>query len=394
MYIFSNFFFVVTGILVATLSQVRVQAQEPTNIHFEEILTLGDDERAPLKYQFAGPGAIDTDDAGNIYIAGTNNTIRVFTAQGVYKATMGGRGRGPDEFLDITAFAVIGEGAVAINDSRLLRITLFYHFGDSSVTHALPKSWNSRIGNRRVQKNIVPLDDQTYAISSKVRDVYFDRPASELDNRVVHVINYDFSTFKRSYFDVYEYLFDPQKKLERKLATDWDYRLAKLEDKKVAITHEVFDGNVYIIDLSSTDGSIKKVPGSFTGKERYLELDTNKKYRKNKYYRVTRSGGVLGKFRFQKKLMSDALLSNEKWLLNFVSVNEGNKGQYYIEFYTLEGEYKGHTQIDDDFVIQEGMRTRFFPKHLDDDNNLYYVDYSSGIPVVKVAKIILDNGLN
>ncbi|MDR9418629.1 6-bladed beta-propeller [Gracilimonas sp.] len=326
-------------------------------------------------------------------MAGTNNTIRVFTAEGEYKTTMGGRGRGPGEFLKITTFAVIGEGAVVINDSRLLRITLFYHFGDSTVTHAPPKSWNSSIGNKRIQENIVPINDQTYAITSKVRDVYFDRPASELDNRVVHVINDKFSAFKRSYFDVYEYLFDPQKKLERKLATDWDYRLAKLDGNRVALTHKIFDGNVYMIDLSSADGSIKKVPGNFTGKERYLELDPNKKYRENEYYGVIRSGGVLGKFRYQKKLTSDILLSNNEWLLNFVSVNEGNKGQYYIEFYTLEGEYKGYTQIDDDFVTQEGMRTRFYPKHLDNDNKLYYVDYSSGIPLVKVTKIVLGDTL-
>ncbi|MDR9418628.1 hypothetical protein [Gracilimonas sp.] len=50
MYIFDKTFIAITGMLLVTVLQVTVKAQEITNIHFEEVLVLGDDERAPLEY--------------------------------------------------------------------------------------------------------------------------------------------------------------------------------------------------------------------------------------------------------------------------------------------------------------------------------------------------------
>lgn len=86
------------------------------------------------------------------------------------------------------------------------------------------------------------------------------------------------------------------------------------------------------------------------------------------------------------------MLANDKWGLHFIETTDGEGSDqrlYSLEFLDKEGSYLGYTSIDDDFTTHQ-KTTSFFPKHLDDQNQLYYVDYSSGVPVIRITKIIME----
>ncbi|MDZ7773024.1 MAG: hypothetical protein U5K31_09860 [Balneolaceae bacterium] len=93
---------------------------------------------------------------------------------------------------------------------------------------------------------------------------------------------------------------------------------------------------------------------------------------------------------FQKKLESRALLTNDKWGLNFVQTANGGTSSSYMEFIDQGGNYLGYIPINDDFTTIMDLKQKFYPKHLDDLDQLYYVDYSSGVPVIRVTKIVME----
>lgn len=360
------------------------------DVHFETELILGDDNEAPLEYQFASPSFIRTDSQNRIYVADSRNTIRVFSPEGEHIKTIGRRGRGPGEFQDISAMAINEDDEVIVSDARLFRITYFYDLGDSLevFTH---DDWSTRVGRRVVQDNIVPLGSDLYAITAKEVNAEYGGPIDETDNRVVHIMSMDFSIFHESFFDVYQEMFNPENPLERKFGRNWDYKLARLPNNKLALSHEMFNGLIYVIDYSSSEDTFEVLEGSFSNNPMYeiLSGSSSRPYI-NKIYRLTSSSSGLGRFVYQKKMISLGLFSNEEWILNFIGINKKDEGTHFLEVFSTDGEYKGFVKIDNEFTIQDGMRVRFYPMHFDDNNLLYYVDYSTGNPTIKVTKVTIE----
>lgn len=372
-------------VLIALIGfcSIYVQAQE-LNVRFEEKLVIGEDDDAALEYLFSGPTFIDTDSQNRIYIA-EQSDVRVFSEDGEYLTTIGSQGRGPGEFLDISALAIGVNDELIIYDNRNFRITFFYNLGDSLETIS-PQGWEKMDGRRTVQNNIIPISDNQFAITAKEIDPFDERPLDEMDNRIVHLVSKDFTTYNRSYIDIFEHLFDPDASLERHAADFPRYLLAHIPGNKLAVTNEMFNGNIYMVDYTQEMPEVQELEGNFVGYEMYEELEGSSRSYINKRYGI--SGGSGGTY--QKKLGSLGLFANSTGIMNFVYTIEGKKGEYFIEFFTSEGDYKGYANIDNDFTIQDGMRLRFYPKHLDNKNWLYYADYSDGNVVVRVTEIILE----
>lgn len=371
-------------------------AQE-LSVDFKEQLVIGGQEDAPKEYLFGGPEFIETDSEYRIYVATSNNTIRVFSPEGKHLKTLGGRGRGPGEFLYLSAMAIGADDELIVYDSRSRRLTTFYNLGDSVTT-------NSFNNPHWLENNIVPLNDGTYAATSSLVSPSARRILSEhvpgyepihSGNNILYILNQDFSERTHSFFDPYRYMFDREHPLEIKFARSPDFILASLNDSTLALTHNISNGNIYLINRNN--GDIREIEGRFTDRESYEQLSyENRRDYIETHFGLVTGGGVA----YQKKLESRALLSNDKWVLNFVKTAEKNDYTYGIEFLDKKGNYLGYTSIVDDFtIVQEGysdfigaelMQFKFYPKHLDNRDQLYYVDHSSGVPVIRVTKIILE----
>lgn len=362
---------------------IHIQAQE-LDVRLEEKLVIGEDDDAALEYLFSGPSFIDTDSQNRIYIA-EQSDVRVFSEDGEYLTTIGSQGRGPGEFLDISALAIGVNDELIIYDNRNFRITFFYNLGDS-LESISPQGWEKMDGRRTVQNNIIPISNDQFAITAMEIDPLDQRPLDEMDNRIVHLVSKDFTTYNQSYIDVFEYLLDPDVRLQRRASRFSNYLLAQVPNNKLAVAHEMFNGNIYMVDYTEEMPEVQELEGNFVGYEMYEELDgSSRSYINKRYGIVGGSGGT-----YQKKLGSLGLFANSNGIINFVYTIEGKTGEYFIEFFTPEGDYKGYTNIDNDFAIQDGMRLRFYPKHLDKNNRLYHADYSDGNVVIRVTEIIVE----
>ncbi|MDZ7773020.1 MAG: 6-bladed beta-propeller [Balneolaceae bacterium] len=365
-------------------------AQE-LSVSFEEQLVIGNQEDAPKEYLFGGPRYIRTDSENRIYVATMNNSIRVFGPEGKYLKNIGRRGRGPGEFIGITAMAIGNNDELIVYDGRLRRLTKFFNFGDSLKSQTLQHpTWTA--------SNLVPLPNEQFA-SVSISAPWIYEYADDLDpvdyqDKPVHLIDgYSWERI-RSFFNVYDNMqFDKEKPVEARFAMWGDYNLAKLNDSILAITHEITDGSIYLVNINS--GEVREVQGHFTGRDSYEMLDWQyrRSYRENRVNLVTASATPnTSQIVYQIRLRSTALLANDKWVLHFVQTAEGSQGEknaYTIELLDKEGKYLGYTSIEDDFTPRLET-TIFFPKHLDDQNRLYYTDYSSGVPVIRVTKIIMN----
>lgn len=360
---------------------------------FEEQLAIGGEENAPKEYLFGGPEFIETDSKNRIYIATVNNTIRIFSPEGKYLKTIGGRGRGPGEFLSITTMTMGFNDEIFVYDIRLRRLTTFYNVGDSVTTESFTNPY-------WVGHTFVPLDDGTFAITTpplppSANEFMSDyEPISE-GNNVIYLLNRDLSERTRSFFDPYKYMFDKNIPIENKFATESDYRLARLNDSTLAITHVISDGKIYLVNRNR--GDIREIEGRFSNQESYEQLP----YENRHDYITTHFGLVTGGgFAYQRKLESLAFLTNDKWLLNFVMTTEKNEYTIGIEFLDKKGNYLGYTSIEDDFTIVQNqysdflggdiMKIQFYPLHLDDRNRLHYMDMSSEVPVIRITKITMN----
>ncbi|NGP89934.1 hypothetical protein [Fodinibius halophilus] len=73
------------------------------------------------------------------------NTINRFDKQGSLLQTLGGTGRGPAEFTNITDAAINSNGKVAVADLNNARFTILNIFGDSLDIESLDPGWHTRL---------------------------------------------------------------------------------------------------------------------------------------------------------------------------------------------------------------------------------------------------------
>ena len=128
------------GLFALIVTPESVVAAQPQELSFtlHEQLVIGDDGEAPSEYLFAYPHIVRTDSKGNIYVKdGRRADIRVFDAHGQYLATIGKRGKGPGEMLEIFGMHVDGEDRLIIADRLSRRFTIFADLGKSITTKAI-----------------------------------------------------------------------------------------------------------------------------------------------------------------------------------------------------------------------------------------------------------------
>lgn len=107
----------------------QVDVEPSDQFELTEVLSIGDDEDAPLEYLFSSPQRVRTDADGRIYVAELRtDSVRVFGPNGDYLGALGRSGEGPGEFQDLRTIALDAEDRLVTYDRMLGRFTRFPSF--------------------------------------------------------------------------------------------------------------------------------------------------------------------------------------------------------------------------------------------------------------------------
>ncbi|NNM04196.1 MAG: 6-bladed beta-propeller [Gemmatimonadetes bacterium] len=122
---------------------LTISADEPK--HFAQLDSVptislgGPDASGPQ--QFFRVQGVYLDEAGRLWVAdGQSGELRIFQPDGTHWKTIGGRGEGPGEFLQIRLLGATAGDSVLCGDSGADRITVYDPEGDFVRTDRLPSS--------------------------------------------------------------------------------------------------------------------------------------------------------------------------------------------------------------------------------------------------------------
>ena len=118
------FLFLITfSSCVEKKSSDSVYDSEVKQLSVEVLLGIGSENQGD-EYQLGKPIGVRTDEYNNIYIADRASlSIKVYNENGEFIKTIGRRGRGPGEFLDINSFEINPDGNFFILDRGTLSYT-------------------------------------------------------------------------------------------------------------------------------------------------------------------------------------------------------------------------------------------------------------------------------
>jgi hypothetical protein len=102
----------------------------PFQSSISEIFIIGNDINSEDYNIFRSPQEIHVDSQNNFYVRDENSAeIKVFNPQGKYLRTIGGKGKGPGEFLDISCITINNEDELIVFDRELWRLTGYKTYG-------------------------------------------------------------------------------------------------------------------------------------------------------------------------------------------------------------------------------------------------------------------------
>lgn len=129
------------------------------SVNLTEELVIGDDENASSEYLFFSPTQICIDSKNKIYVAGYNRgEIRVFNQQGKYIKSIGKRGKGPGEILEVLSMTIDKNDNLIVVDRSNDRFTVFTDFGSNFKVYPMT------IDHVIDAFSIAPLSSEEYLI--------------------------------------------------------------------------------------------------------------------------------------------------------------------------------------------------------------------------------------
>lgn len=157
----------------------------------------------------------------------------------------------------------------------------------------------------------------------------------------------------------------------------------------MAISHENFSGKLIVANPTNTTASIYSIGEWNRENFDILDWDKREQYR-NSNMRGLETTSAGGGFAFQTT-SSVGLIGNKNYLAHFYASLENNQRISKVTIYDKNGtEIVTHELNDTDLnLYKENGRIGLIPKHMDEQNQIYFADYTRGMgfPVVRVVKM-------
>ncbi len=362
---------------------LNLKAQS-VSLKLDQILVLGEGNSNRSELMFSGIRLIKSTKIGSrIFVADmSDNSIRVFNSESKFLSKIGGRGRGPGEFLQVTSFEILDDQSIVVLDRFLNRVTYFDSVGTVTNTISLGQS----IPVNSAMSLYTNTDDNTHYI------LYRDYQSKENSHLI---LNFDtnFESTLNSYVDVFKYFYDSSNPLEFNISQRPAYLSTTFGTNKVAIFSDTFTGTFAIFDKHTKREALIGNPI-----QDHIKLyDWNKK---NSYSERGETGYASlstqqGKYFFKLKGSNFGLVGNSNLLLQFFGKYVGKKIEPYLNIFNNEGKFITTIPLQNHPVDFISDRNTFsiIPHFLDENYNLYVsdYDYKGKYPAVRVFKTNLKN---
>lgn len=374
-----------TLILCSALILVKtglLQAQD-ISYTYNEILRIGNAEAFDENYSFTAPHHISVGPKGRLYIADRRmNEVRIYDADGTFVNKIGQRGRGPGEFIEVSAMYLDpSRNHLIVVDRMNLRVTRFDSNGNYLETHMLPEGpvispWMGRAdeqGNHYLLYRIPVMPNQP-------------RPA---DDHLVHVYGPSFesvrgSTVEASLFGNLEnYLIDSI------IGSPNTGLFEFISQERLIAAPYIYEGEIFLFEKMEKEWiKTGMLQGRQPEYETFHEIDAN---HSPDYAR--QMGTPRGVFAYLINSATVGLqLLNENILAHYTHFQDENyeNGEVGVSLFNIHtGDYLGYTKIKELSIdhlepIASGWNIQIKTY---EDNKIYFVDNRYNDPHVVVAEV-------
>lgn len=360
---------------------------EPTGtLSMETNLMIGQIEQ-PFENQFGRPIAVRTDEENNIYVADRANlTIKVFDEDGNYLRSLGGRGRGPGEFLEMELVEWTPEGNLVIMDRGILQYTVISPEGE--FVEAYPYNMSEQFYPTAIDYT----DDGMLAL------FFDDSPWSEIEreNRdLFHVYSDDFQELRYSLFPYNKLSMPGGYLLAEMMYAPGSFTLAK-DNSRFYYSPTIYTGSLYefvkneegLWEYSST------LQGAIPDVEPYVILDSEEEYQEVRMLPgsalIYAAGGpYVGRI---LSINMGIFFRDDGSLIHFYGIRRENEefteesGYHYLDMYAQVFDRDGsilHYDLLTTIHERRFSRTKLFINWQDESGNYYMIEHVEDVPVIR-----------
>ena len=343
----------------------------------EPTTQIGLEDPEDMNYMFSNIRAVAVNSQGDIYITNTSDhTIRVFDQDGKFIRKLGGKGRGPGEFMDLTSISIDSDDRVVAVD-RFQDKVIRYESNSSDFESFL--SPESSLATLRMTQTLP---------NEKLLMVYKYSVGPNSEANLIHVVDQVNEKIIGRYVDTFALFYDRNKPIEVEMSSSPRYEATKFASGKIAISPGDYTGTIAIFDTKTA--STQLIGQRLT--PFYEEFTSrNREYYESQGIRgIISMSGQNGRFMFRPHGYVLGLVGNSKYLLQFYLMHEDNRRIAYVDIYSNEGKLiSKQSLIDSGIDFYDGRYYQALPKFLDEDNKLYVFD-NNGYPKVQVYHTNLD----
>jgi hypothetical protein len=330
-----------------------------------------------LNYLFSNVRAVAVNSKGEVFITNTSDhTIRVFNKDGEFLRKMGGKGRGPGEFMDLTSISIDAQDRVTAVDRFQDKVVRFEAYSSEFEEFLLPET---SLATLRMAQTLP---------SGHMVMIYKHTEGPNSEKNMVHQVDPENETAIGRYVDAFTYFYDRKKPIEVEMSSVPRYVTTNLGSDRIALSTGDYTGTIAIFDSKTVSTQLIGKPlkpfyEEFTGRNREY-------YESQGYSGIITISGQNGRFMYQPHGYVLGLVGNSKYLLQFYMMHEKNERVTYVDIYSSEGNLIAKQSLKSSGVtFFDGRYYSALPKFLDENNNLYIYE-SSEFPKVQMYTTNLD----
>ena len=366
--------FIKVFVLTSLVCITQASFSQNFELNLESSLILGEENSDSTQYMFGNIRLIKSDEDGFIYVAdGSDNSIRVFDKNGNFSHQMGGRGRGPGEFSEISYFELSQDNMIIAIDRYQARVTFFNSDGTLFKTSLL------KIKNlSNAQYIFQNIDNDSFYI------VYRDYQNEDDQGYLLHLFDHTFEHELDRSLSVFDNFYDSSVPFEKRISII-PYLATRFGEHNIAIVPRMYTGTIATLNLENSVETLIGKP--IDDPYKIYDWENRDRYFNSDEKGFSSISGRSGSYVYRSKGGNFGLIGNNRFLLKFYGINVGKEVNPHVDIFSSEGKLLSSVSLKDIGIsfIKNG-RFSIIPIYLDDDNNLYLSDYSyqNSYPAVRV----------